>query len=94
MKKKSINVIVEGRMLDSDMQQIVGGNNYCTPIPGQPVTHINPCPTGGSYIVDPPCVGVNVEPPCGTAHITPPCTILHLSPCVAEPGKPTTHISV
>ncbi len=41
-KKKNINVIVEGRMLDSDMQQVVGGINYCIAEPGQAVRHIAP----------------------------------------------------
>ncbi len=92
-KKKNINVIVEGRMLDSDMQQVVGGIDYCTTIPGRPATHIAPpCAIAtfdGSYIVN-PCPANTPPPP------PPPCVMLHSiqPPCIVEPGQPVRHFTV
>lgn len=92
MKKKGIKVIVEGRISDSEMQNLNGGYGTCQNIPGGPYYSISPCYTniGGEYNSNPnPCptysnCSTYTQPPVCILHFTPP-------PCASVPGGAITH---
>lgn len=100
MKTKKINVIVEGRISDNDMQDITGGSIYCQDLPpGVPTRHISNCvmSEGGDIISPPnPCFGSNVIPPCEGLH-NGSCPTGYLNPPYCSPppaGMPAQYISI